>query len=355
MTPEHLGEGSSVSARVSGGNPSLVSLLALVIERWRLVAGTVAAAVALALVLRVVLPARFTSEARFTARSAESGSASQLSALAGQFGIAVPGATGAPPAFYADLLLSREVLLPVLRDTFEVASGSDAQRGPGSTLLELSGVSGDTPELLVDEGLKWMAERVLRARVFRETGVIAVTATTAVPDLSAQVLAAVLESLNRFNLESRQQSAADERAFVESRVADSETQLRRAEQALAEFLESNRVIANSPELQAERDRLQREVSMRQVLYTNLHTAWDQARLAEIRDTPVLTIVERPSTPVRPDGLPLVLLVALSATVGGVVGSFLVLAGAFFSGLLEDSPAERQRLKAALESLRRRAP
>ena len=41
--------------------------------------------------------------------------------------------------------------------------------------------------------------------------------------------------------------------------------------------------------------------MRQQLYTSLAQAFEQARIEEVRDNPVITMIERPTLPLKPNG------------------------------------------------------
>ena len=58
--------------------------------------------------------------------------------------------------------------------------------------------------------------------------------------------------------------------------------------------------ATRPELNFQQERLQRQVQLQQQLYTTLSQSFEQAKIEEVRDTPVITVVEPPEAPVRPD-------------------------------------------------------
>src|SRR5207245_3853543 len=112
----------------------------------------------------------------------------------------------------------------------------------------------------------------------------------------------LLAGLNQFNLSARQSQAAAERRFVEGRLEEARASLRAAEDALQRFLQANRQIANSPQLTFQRDRLDRDVTLQQQLVTGLVQQYEDARIREVRDTPVITVIERPAIAVRPDPL-----------------------------------------------------
>ena len=165
---------------------------------------------------------------------------------------------------------------------------------------------------------------LIRTSIVHQTGVITATVTTPDARLAQQVAARLLELVNRFNLESRRSQATQERRFTERRLAEVRQDLRFAENRLLDFLRRNRNYHNSPELRFEHDRLSREVSMRQQLFTSLAEAFEQARIEEVRDTPVITVIEAANLPARPDARGLL----RNGTLGCLVGLALGLLVAF---------------------------
>jgi uncharacterized protein involved in exopolysaccharide biosynthesis len=109
----------------------------------------------------------------------------------------------------------------------------------------------------------------------------------------------LLAMVSEFNLSTRQSQAAAERRFAEARMLEARGELRAAENALEAFLDANRRIDNAPELQMRRERLQREVVEHETVYTMLSQAYERARIDEVRDTPVVTLIEGPVGSARP--------------------------------------------------------
>jgi len=85
------------------------------------------------------------------------------------------------------------------------------------------------------------------------------------------------------------------------------------------MLQFNRAIANSPELGFQRDRLQREVSLRQQVYASLMQSREDAKIREVRDTPVLTVLESPRLPVVGEARNSVKKALLGGFAGGMLG------------------------------------
>ena len=64
--------------------------------------------------------------------------------------------------------------------------------------------------------------------------------------------------------------------------------------------------------------------MRQQIYTSLVQAYDRAKIEEVRDTPVITVLQVPEQPVRADPLDLLIKMSLTIIVALIVGIWLAL-------------------------------
>lgn len=288
--------------------------------RRMVVAVTLSAAILMGLF--VLLRARtYTASASFTptvTRTALSG----LGALAAQVGVAVPTPDGnQSPAFYADLLRSRTVLEPVAQIPVQFAwNGQDYQ----GTFVDFSRARGaDTLQRLV------AAVRQLRAAmtvsISARTGVVRLETTTRYPALSVILTDSAIGLLNRFNVQSRRSQASAQRQFLEQRLAMVSQELREAEDALGDFTKRNRGdLRSAPELQLQQERLNRAVTLRAQVHGGLAQALEQAKLDEIRDTPLITIIEGAQLPVRPDSRGLLITTAIAFLAGLFVAAVVAL-------------------------------
>lgn len=132
-----------------------------------------------------------------------------------------------------------------------------------------------------------------------KTGIVTVRVTSPSALASREIMDLCLRNLNEFNLRRRQEHAASEREFAANQLEVAQRALRSAEDDLQMFLQANRVI-NSPRLTFEEDRLKREVDSKQEIFNTLSQAYEQARLAELRDVPLITRILTPTFPSRPD-------------------------------------------------------
>ena len=239
-----------------------------------------------------------------------------MSGIAAQFGLALPGQKGEEsPAFYTELLKSRGVLRAAALTEYAAARSRSGRRGP-TTLVDAYQKPEKSHELRVDETIKRLNKDVQSA-VSAKTGMVTLTATAESAALAQQIASRLVQLLNQFNLDRRRTQAAEERRFAQARVAEVRADLRVAEDRLQYFLQANRNFTNSPSLRFQEERLSADVALQRQLYTTLSQAYEQAKIDEVRDTPVITVVENPEVPVRPNSRRLVVR-ALAGLVGGTV-------------------------------------
>ena len=222
-----------------------------------------------------------------------------LASLAGQFGVTLPGANQAQSAdFYASLLKSRDQLRLIARDTFEVAE----MQGRRIPLMELLTLQPRSPIAREEEAILLLGE-MIGVSVAKPQGIVELTAVTRWPSVSYAIADAMVRNVDNFNRKTRQSQASSERRFLEQRIALSRAELNAAEDKLREFYIQNKVITGSYELQLQRDRLQRDVVLQQQVFTSLSQAYEDARIREVRDTPVITVIDAPTLPTmaRPRG------------------------------------------------------
>jgi tyrosine-protein kinase Etk/Wzc len=293
---------------------SAADLINVLILHWRLIVGLPVACAVLIAGLTFVQPRTYTAYAAFAPQSA--GSQSGYGGLAAQLGIQIPVADIAQsPLFYVDLIRSNALLEAVVEAPYRVEASRDGNGA--ATLIQVYGIAdGSERERRADavESLR----RNIGVSTSIQTGIVRFQVSDRSAGLAQQIAGRMLELVNEFNLRTRQTQAAQERRFIEERLRDVTNELRAAEIRVEEFLRQNRIFQNSPELAFRHEALQREVGMRQAIFTSLMEAHEQARIREARDTPVITVVDPPIMPTRPDPRGLVQKTLLAAFLGVII-------------------------------------
>jgi uncharacterized protein involved in exopolysaccharide biosynthesis len=82
-------------------------------------------------------------------------------------------------------------------------------------------------------------------------------------------------------------------------VDTARAELDSAETKVLEFLESNREFRDAPQLVARYDHLQRDVTIKQEVLLTLSRSFEEARIQEVNDAPVITVIDQAIRPVQP--------------------------------------------------------
>lgn len=299
---------------------SLVEIANAVLRNWRVVVALPMVLMLGAAAWSLSLDRGYAASASFMPQVAESRGAGGAAALAQQFGVSLGTERGGQsPQFYVDLLRSRTFLRAAVESDYAIPTGEGRTwRGSLIQYWEL--------EDEVRSGAPWrhateILSDAISASVSRETAVVQLRVSSDHPMLAEQIAERLLELLNEYNLDVRQARAQDEGRFISGRLTEAQAELRAAEGALQDFLRQNREFGNSPELTFEHDRLQRQVMMRQEVYTSLLRSQEQARIDAVRDTPVLTVIDHPAGTAEPEGRGTVLRAMLAFMLGLMLGVF----------------------------------
>ncbi len=356
---------------------SLLDILLVLARNKTLIVRTVLVFTLLGVTYAIFAPEEFTSEAQMVREvQAEGGglpgglSGGALSGLGISLGSAGSGLT---PAAFPDVLKSRAVRLAVVRDTFRFPDAERAMtfvdyinRPPGvsSKVLKytlwlpwtLKGMLGqaisgspapagttDTGEPLTpseeeDRAQKSIAGKI-SASVDEETGLMTISVTAGGPQLASDLTKSFLDHFSMRVRGVRTEKVRERLQFVEGRYEEAEQELETAEERLAQFLERNQNPTTAT-LQFRRDRLQRQVSFKEQLYSELQSQLMQTRLDLQRRQPVVTVVEEPVPPMSRTSPQRTFIVLLALLAGGVVG----IGRAFVKSFLENAgkKAEEQQ-------------
>jgi uncharacterized protein involved in exopolysaccharide biosynthesis len=310
----------------------------IVLLRWRrLILVFALAGGALGFIVSLSSARKYVVTATFIPQTSEGGGASSgLAAVASQFGVRAPGGDGSwGPPLYVELFRTRTLLDPIANDTISVAEEGN-RRVAVAELLGVKAVTAPRRADIVVNALR----AAIEASEIKPLNAVRISVTTKWPSVSLVLTERLVKSINLFNLQTRQSQARAEREFVETQAVAAERALREAENNLQEFLQRNRTYASSPELSFTFTRLGREVALRQQVYNALLVSRGEARIREVRDTPVITVIDGPRLPLVSESRQIGLHTALSLLAGGVLGVLIALAAHALSMARrdEDEPA-----------------
>ncbi len=275
---------------------SVLWLITLVLQRLSFVSWTVLGVVFTSSIISF-LTREYTSTSLFMAESESATSDGGFGALAQSMGVPGAGAllrdNSNPPQFYVAVLNSHDFLADIAQREYLNPDQTGNSGGPAVTrpIDQFS-----DPELELTARLSGTVAELrdrLSADVDPFSNIITLEVTSQWQWLSESLNRSMLDALNNFNVEKRENRANLERVFIENRLDEAQTDLEVAEDSLAAFYARNRRMEDSPALLAEAARSQRRVEVRQQVYLTLSQSFEQARLEEVRNTPLISIIDYP--------------------------------------------------------------
>jgi len=201
----------------------------------------------------------------------------------------ISGSPGPSVQLYPDLIHSRYMLEALLHTRFALATPGDS-----ATLIDLIQPHG-RGALRIEKALKRL-QRLVGAGIDKRSGLLKIDVRSRDPVVAAGVANMLVARLQEFGIRSMAGNAAENRRFIEGRLAETRVELIRAESELEVFREGNLRIGNSPRLQLELDRRMRDVRAQEEIFLALTREYELARVAEHRDVPVINTLDVAAIP-----------------------------------------------------------
>ncbi len=211
-----------------------------------------------------------------------------LESVAGQFGLRLGGREGLSDLF-PRILRSRTLLARVLERPLPVRDGGI------DSLIAWLDPPGRSAAARRQHALGSLQDK-LTADIDSRTGVVTLAVTLTDPVLAAAAANACVEELDDFLGEARRRHSSRQQAFISGRLAAVSAELAAAEEALQEFLQRNRRLADSPELALQQERLARDVEVDRKVFLELKVQQEAARIDEARDVPLIIVLDQAVPP-----------------------------------------------------------
>jgi uncharacterized protein involved in exopolysaccharide biosynthesis len=278
-----------------------------VLNRWRMVGASVIVVLLLAILAALVLPPVYRVEVSFapnpTSSSKLGGAISSLGsgALSGiASGIGLGGSIGSDPtespAFYAELIQSRELLTRLLLTRFRDPRTNNA--AASARLVDIMKLRSSNSRRRLELGVKDL-QKSMTIEADPKTNLVKIALTDRYASIAASKANAALALVNSFNLEQRTSRARAKRTYLEGRTAQAKNDLLAAQGRYRDFLSGNRQWRSSPTLSSDEETLRRNEDIASDQYLSLEKEVESARLDEFNDAALITVVDSAVTPVKP--------------------------------------------------------
>ncbi len=301
-----------------------------ILLRWRLVAAITVATVVIGLAATLIIPPVYRSHASFVANSSSGsklqgagGTGGALGGIISELGASVGGDPSESPNFYVELLGSRELLTRLVQSRFPNPRTENPR--DSATLLTILRIKKADPQRRLELAVKKMLDGT-HTGFDPKTNLVWFSTDAQWPDLSAQIANRLIELVSAFNRETRVSRAKSKRAFLQMRHDSARTALGDAEERQRMFYEQNRGFISAPGLKYEEQRITRDVDLASELYVNLDRQLEGARIDEINDAALITVIDSAVVP-RKAQWPRYGVVIFSATAFGLLIGLLIAASA----------------------------
>ena len=273
---------------------SLLAFLSILLNHRRLIAASAIIGMLMFGIFAASQANRYLSRASFLVKGART--PAQLPGGAAALGVTLAAAQdfGQSIVFYSDMVRARTILVAVAAKDYETLDSKGAKR-PLADVMGLEAKSPRAAAMLASEELLSQVS----SNIYSRSGTVGIAVQATDPLLAQQIATNILDELDQYAKVRRHAQAVEERKFIEGLVSESRVRLAQAEEAASAFLRDNREYQGAPQLQIRNDRLQREVQMRQQIYTALMQSLEQAKIEEVRDPAAITIVESADLPPDP--------------------------------------------------------
>jgi uncharacterized protein involved in exopolysaccharide biosynthesis len=257
---------------------------------------------ALAFAVALLSQPFFACSTKLVYQTAGGGGNSNLSSLAALAGVST-GTGGDPSAYLQDIVLSTPTMEAMLARKWKVSDTSLSQGADSAVLETIWQVEPDTTlpnwEIAKFYGMLKRLQQgsyILYAQD-KKSGLISITTEFEDPQVALDANKFLMEELNNTLVNKMNFKASENRKFVESRLEEVKGALKDAEESLRRYRERNR-LRQDPTDQLEDDRRQREVLIQQELFIQLQKQYELAKIDEVRDLPVIDVIDPPLLPIE---------------------------------------------------------
>jgi uncharacterized protein involved in exopolysaccharide biosynthesis len=265
-------------------------------RRWLIIGGVFISALLTGLYIKLQAPV-FKAAARFLPSMTQDTS-SRIDRAFGTGAAYDPNAGNILSEYYTNLLTSRPLLERVIKKKFIV--GEERKESDLIAYYKAKGANDDdrltNAIRLFRLDLSFSAPR--QTGYGRQPSIMSIGFSAKGPRLAADVANEMLAQLTLYIQDIKDSKTAKSRQFIESQLADTQKLLRTAEADQAAFLSRNKKIV-TPDLEAERDRFRRNVTVQEEVFITLKKQLELAKIEEQEKKPSIEIIEQAFPPLKP--------------------------------------------------------
>jgi uncharacterized protein involved in exopolysaccharide biosynthesis len=228
--------------------------------------------------------------------SEDGSSTNGFSGVAAQLGINIPlsmGGTVPWDEIYPEIVKSNDLLYEVLSEVY------DTKRYGRLTLFEI---------LVKEYSLKKYQKSERKNRAVLElrkminvskdriSPVVTIELGSFEPLFASKLSSQIIEKSAQIQSQLKTNRVRKKRLFIEDRLLEVSSDLKKMEKEMREFRENNRNITTSPSLQMKVQEMGREIDLQNSLYVTLKTQHEKAKIDEVGRDDMVQVIDGPNIP-----------------------------------------------------------
>ena len=220
-----------------------------------------------------------------------------IGGFASQFGININQSSNnlSSTALIPDLIKSKSLLKGLLKRDIQFSEASKKV-----SLMEhyfgLKDSSHFNNDFYTFKGISKINQKIAVAKR-KANDLIDITVSFSDPKAAVDICIGIFEELDKIQKQINLSRTKEKISYISERLSTVKGDLKITEEALKDFRENNRNIANSPSLTLAENRLVREVASISAIYNTLKSQYEISRVEELGSTKLIQIIDSPSEPI----------------------------------------------------------
>ena len=241
----------------------------------------------------------YTSTAKVLPIGNSSGSFSDMAGMASQLGLSIPMNLGNEipwDEMFPEIIKSENLIQSILSENFSSNKYGDKQ-SLYSIIKQEYNLKNKSTKFLEKMVIHEFNE-MIKVSKSRLSPIVTIKLDFFEPQVAADILRKIIEVAGKTQVKIKLKQISEKRQFIEERISEVITALKKAEIKLKEFKESNRRVERSPSLKLEESRLEREVSLQTTLYMTLKSQFENVKIEEVEESAMIEVIDGPIVPFR---------------------------------------------------------
>lgn len=156
-----------------------------------------------------------------------------------------------------------------------------------------------------------------------ETGLTTISVLMPNPQLAAKIANKIPKLIRTYINQKQKTNTRENIVYIKERLNSIKQELEAAEERVKQFRESHRMLSQSPELQLQLQRLQREVTIKEQVYLTLQKEKEKAQIDLAKKKPVINILDEARVPLVEEKPKKKLIVIVGGFAGVFIGVLMV--------------------------------